>query len=124
MSIRTILPAAAAVALALMPAMALAQLQVNANGFERVVVGSMQNGSCDALEVSSGTLLRCPDGSRGTLTLFRHEDDAPACEVDFWYDSAHGSRPWHIQLSHQSGTNGTCATQWQGATTLNVSASP
>jgi hypothetical protein len=124
MSIRTILPAAAAIALALMPSVALAYLEVNANGFHRVVLGSLQNGPCDLARISGGRMVRCPDGSRGTLTLYQHTYGMPVCQIDFWYDSAHGPRPWHIQLSHESTDNGTCTTQWQDNQTLNVSVSP
>ncbi len=122
MSIRTILPIAAVTALALVPSVAFADLQVNANDFHRIVVGSMQNGMCHVHRAGDGRMARCPDGSRGTLTFYQHTLGMPACEVDFWYQAG-GSRPWHIQLSHQNAANGTCTTQWQGANTLTVTLS-
>lgn len=120
MSIRTIILAAAVPVLACVPAVALADLQVNANGFHRVVVGSMQNGNCHVHRADGGRTVRCPDGTRGTLTLYQHHDSAPACEIDFWYQNGAG-RPWHIQLSHQNAASGNCTTQWQNDSTLNVS---
>jgi hypothetical protein len=122
MSIRTILPIAAVTALALMPSVALAYFEVNANGFHRVVVGSIQNGSCEVHRMTDGRLIRCSDGAHGTLTLYQDADGTPACEVDFWYQSGSSGRPWHIELSHQNSSQ-TCATQWQGSNTLNVNAS-
>jgi len=83
----------------------------------------MQNGMCHVHRAGDGRMVRCPDGSRGTLTFYQHTLGTPACEVDFWYDNTSGSRPWHIQLSHQNAADGTCTTQWQGANTLNVSLS-
>jgi hypothetical protein len=119
MSIRTILPIAAVTALALVPAAALANLEVHANGFHRVVVGSMQNGNCEVHRMDDGRIVRCPDGSRGTLTLYQHALGEPMCQVDFWYDTSSGPRPWHITVSHQNSEGG-CTTTWQNNTTLNV----
>jgi hypothetical protein len=124
MSIRTILAGVAAAALALMPSVALAYLEVDANGFHRIVVGSLQNGPCNLARVTGGRMVRCPDGSRGTLTFYRHTLGMPVCQLDFWYQAGAAKR-WHISLSHQSADNGGCTTQWQGPQTLNVNpASP
>lgn len=125
MTTRSILIAAAVAAISAAPAAALADLQVTANGFHRVVVDAGQTGSCHVhrMDNDNGTTIRCPDGSKGTMVLYQHSKESSACEVDFWSQS-NGANPWRVQLSHQNSTVGTCTTHWDNPTTLEVNLQP
>lgn len=112
MGIRTTLAAAA-----------FAALVVNANGFERVVSSSSQGATCEVAQAANGTgtTVTCPDGSRGSMVLYRNADEGPACELDFWFGpNGSGAQTWHALLSHQNSTSGACALNWTGPDTLNV----
>ena len=127
MKIRSILAGAAVAAAAFVPAAALADLQVNANGFERVVATSTQGDSCEVerQRAGDGTSVDCPDGARGTLLLYRTADEAAVCEVDFWYaGNGSGTPKWRAQISHANGANGTCALHWNDPATLNLTVQP
>jgi hypothetical protein len=119
MSIRSLLPICAMAAAMLVPAAALAQpFQINVNGAKRVIPYSTSGDNCDVLPYGgTPTAVTCPDGSRGTITVYGQSPDSPACEVDFWYEAGR----WHAILSHENSANGTCAMNWNGATTLNIS---
>jgi hypothetical protein len=119
MSIRSLLPICAMAAAMLVPAAALAQpFQINVNGAQRVIPYSTSGDNCDVLPYGgTPTAVTCPDGSRGTITVYGQSPDSPACEVDFWYEAGR----WHAILSHENSANGTCAMNWNGATTLNIS---
>lgn len=121
MSIRTILSSAAILGLASLPAAALADLHVDAAGFHRVVAGSSQGGSCHVHRTDDGTNVRCPDGSKGTLTLYRSHGEDAACELDFWTQT-NGNTHWRAQLSHQNGAVGTCTLHWNGPDSLQITA--
>lgn len=121
MSIRTILSAAALLAFAGLPAVALADLNVDADGFHRVVTESTQGATCHVHRSSDGTSVRCPDGSKGTMTLYRSRGEDAACELDFWTQAnGNGPNQWHATLSHQNAANGTCALHWSGTDSLQV----
>ncbi|HEV3153149.1 MAG TPA: hypothetical protein VGZ02_05050 [Candidatus Baltobacteraceae bacterium] len=120
MKIHVLLAAAAAGSLAALPAIALADLHVNAIGFHRVVTETNQSPACHVHRVDDGTMVRCADGSKGTMTLYRRSSETPVCELDFWPQSNNAAQRWRVQVSHQDSTYGTCTTQWQGADTLNV----
>ena len=121
MSIRTILPTAAIAALAFTPAIALADLQVTANGFDRVITSSTQGDTCEVERQTGGTSIDCPDGSRGTMLFYRHADESPVCEVDFWFGgNGSGAQRWSARVARQNGTYGTCALNRQNDTTLQV----
>lgn len=125
MNVRTILPGAAIVAAALAPAAALADMHVNAQGFERVVTSSAQGESCRVQGLTGGTSVTCPDGSRGTMVLYRHAGEAPVCQVDFWYQGeVTGGRQWRALLSHRNASLGICALHWRTADTLQVIIQP
>jgi hypothetical protein len=125
MSIRTILPMAAVAALALAPAAALADLQVNAAGFDRVIASSTQGDTCEVDQITGGTSIDCPDGSRGTILLYRHYGESPVCEVDFWYGgNGSGAQRWSARVARRNGTNGNCALTRQNANTLQVTLQP
>lgn len=110
MGIRTALAAAA-----------FAALVVNANGFERVVASSAQGTSCDVSQATNGTTVTCPDGSRGSMVLYRSNDEGAACQLDFWFGpNGSGAQTWHALLSHQNSGSGACALNWTGPNTLNV----
>ena len=102
----------------LVPATALAQpLQINLNGAQRAVP-STAGTNCDVLPYRGApTALTCPDGSRGTITLYGQNEDTAVCEVDFWFQS----NRWHAILSHQNSAGGTCAMQWTDSATLQLS---
>ena len=117
MKIRTSLPAALVMAVfAAAPALAQGPLQITLSGFQRAIPYVTGGGdNCDVLPPSGATTtVNCPDGSKGTVTLYGQSEDSPVCEVDFW---TQGGR-WHAIVSHQNG--GTCALKWAGGTTLNV----
>lgn len=116
MGIRKLLPAAAVIAaFAGAPAWAQSPLQVNLNGFMRAVPYSTAGDTCEVLPIHAApTTVTCPDGSRGTLTLYGQSEDAPVCEVDFWYQGAR----WHAIVARQNG--GTCALRFTDASTLSV----
>lgn len=103
----------------LVPAAALAQpFQVNVNGAQRVISYSTSGDNCSVLPYrGTPTSVTCPDGSRGTITLYGTSEDSAACEVDFWFDA----NRWHAILAHQNNANGTCAMHWGTDGTLNVS---
>ena len=127
MKIPAILAGAAVAAAAFVPAAALADLQVNANGFERVVATSTQGDSCEVerQRVAGGMSVSCPDGSRGTLVLYRTADEAAVCEVDFWYaGNGSGVQRWRAQISHANAANGTCSLHWNDPATLNLTVQP
>jgi hypothetical protein len=125
MKIPAILAAAAVAAAAFVPAAALADLQVNANGFYRVVESSTQGDSCEVEHAPGGMSVSCPDGSRGTLVLYRSVDEAAVCEVDFWYaGNGSGMQRWRAQISHANPANGTCTLHWNDPTTLNLTVQP
>src|SRR5690242_8464090 len=84
MSIRTILSIAVTLAFVSLPAIALADLHVDAPGFHRVVTDTSQGESCQVHRTDDGTTIRCPDGSKGTMTLYRNRGEDAACELDFW----------------------------------------
>ena len=94
---------------------AVAALQVNLSGFQRAVPYATAGDTCEVLPVHAApTTVNCPDGSRGTLTLYGSSEDAPVCEVDYWFE---GSR-WHAIVAQKSG--GTCVMRFADASTLNV----
>lgn len=125
MSIRTILPTAAVAALALAPAAALADLQVNANGFDRVMTSSTQGDTCEVEQQAGGTSIDCPDGSRGTILFYRHYGETPVCEVDFWYGgNGTGSQHWSARVARQIGTNGSCMLSRRNESTVQVTLQP
>jgi hypothetical protein len=103
----------------LLPIASLAQsFQINVNGAQRIIPSSTAGDNCTVMPYSgTPTALTCPDGSRGTITLYGTSIDSPACEVDFWFDAGR----WHAILSHQNNANGSCAINWNGSSTLNVS---
>lgn len=122
MNIRTLLPAAAILSAAFLPGAALADLQVNANGFDRVIASSTQGDSCEVERLSGVLTVTCPNGSRGTLLLYRQSDETPVCQVDFWYGgNGSGAQTWRAQLAHTNAASGTCTLHWNNATTLNLS---
>ncbi len=123
MTTRSIVAVAAILTMAAAPLAARADLQVTANGFHRVVADAGQTGSCHVHRIDNGTTIRCPDGSKGTMVLYRHRSESAACEVDFWSQSGGGS-PWRVQLSHQNSAIGTCTTRWDNPTTLEVNLQP
>lgn len=116
---------AAIAAFASAPALALADLQVNANGFDRVVASASHGATCDVEQLTGGTSIDCPDGSRGTLLFYRHDDETPVCEIDFWYGMGDsGAQQWRAQTPQQNGTYGTCALRWPYANVLQVTLQP
>lgn len=125
MSIRTILPVAAVAAIAFAPAIARADLQVNANGFDRIVTSSSQGGTCEVQQLTGGTNIDCPDGSRGTMLFYRHDDESPVCELDFWYGMGNsGAQQWRALIERQNGTYGACTLHWQYANVLQIMLQP
>lgn len=126
MSIRTIIPMAAVAALALAPAAALADLQVSANGFYRVVASSTQGDTCHVHRMTGGRSIDCPDGSRGTLLFYvHHGDESPVCEVDFWFGgNGSGAQHWSARIARQSGNAGTCALTKNGVNEMQVTLQP
>lgn len=125
MSIRTILPLAAVAALALAPVAALADFQVNANGFERVIASSTQGDTCEVEQLTGGTSIDCPDGSRGTILFYRHDGESPVCEVDFWYGgNGSGAQRWSARVARQNSTFGSCTLSRQNGNTVQVSLAP
>lgn len=118
MALPKLLAAAAAIAaLAVAPALAQGPLQVNLNGFQRAIPYVTGGGdNCEVLPpYGASTSVSCPDGSKGTITLYGQSEDTPVCEVDFW---TQGGR-WHAIVSHQNG--GSCALKWGNGGNLNVS---
>lgn len=80
-----------------------------------------KGGSCNVHRMGDTTLVRCPNGLKGTLTVYRNRGESAACEVDFWYQgSAAGNGPWRAQLSHQNASSGTCTTHWTDPSTLQL----
>jgi hypothetical protein len=123
MTLRTILSAGLASALVLLPVTALADLQVNASGFARIVASSTQGDSCEVQQSPGGTAATCPNGSRGTIVLYRERGAPPVCELDFWYaGNGSGMERWRAQLSHQNTDRGGCVMHWDGSNALTVSA--
>lgn len=109
----------------LTPAIALADLQVNANGFDRVVASSTQGDTCEVEQLTGGTNIDCPDGSRGTMLFYRHDGEPPICEVDFWFGgNGSGAQRWSARIARQNATNGTCALNRQNGNTLQVTLQP
>lgn len=102
----------------LAPVTALAQpLQINLNGAQRAI-SSTAGENCEVVPYrGTPTSVTCPDGSRGTITLYGQSPDSPACELDFWFQS----NRWHAILSHQNSANGTCAMHWNDSATLQLS---
>jgi hypothetical protein len=123
MNTRTLLVAAAVAGMAAIPLSASSavppDLQVQANGFNRIVVGSLKGGQCHVHRMSGAMSADCSGGSSGTLTLYTDEDGSPVCEVDFWYQyNGQGAPKWRAQLAHQN--SGSCAMQWVNANSLNI----
>jgi hypothetical protein len=115
---KLLIAAAASAALVCVPLVAAAApLQINVAGFERIVPYATTGDTCDVLPIHGDpTAVNCPDGSRGTLTLYTNAEDTPVCEVDYWYQ---GNR-WHAITAKQNG--GTCAIRWGGGySTLTIS---
>jgi hypothetical protein len=108
---------AAIIALPVAPALAQGPLHVNLSGFQRAVPYVTSGGdNCEVLPpYGASTTVNCPDGSKGTITLYGQSEDTPVCEVDFW---TQGGR-WHATLAHQNG--GSCALNWNNGS-LNVTA--
>jgi len=125
MSIRTILSIAVTLAFASLPATALADLHVDAAGFHRVVTDVSQGDACRVHRTDDGTTIRCPDGSKGTMTLYRNRGEDAACELDFWTqaNSKGNGNHWRAQLSHQNSANGTCTLHWNGMDSLQITIS-
>ena len=121
MNTRILLSAAFGAAFAALPAVALADLNVTANGFHRVVAEAANGDSCEVYRNGPNVVVRCPDGSKGTLTMYRHTSEGAACELDFW---AQGNGKWRAQLSHVNTANGTCTVKWDNGTTVEINTSP
>lgn len=102
----------------LVPLSALAQpLQINLTGAERAVA-STSGENCEVVPYRGApTTVTCPDGSRGTITLYGQNEDSAACELDFWFQS----NRWHAILSHQNSGTAPCAMRWNDSATLQLS---
>ncbi|HET9097389.1 MAG TPA: hypothetical protein VFN37_12055 [Candidatus Baltobacteraceae bacterium] len=127
MTFRLLLSAAAAAiaVLALAPAIALADLQVRANGFDRVVTSSTQGDTCEVEQLTGGTSIDCPDGSRGTMLFYRLDGESPVCELDFWFGgNGSGAQRWSAQIVRQNGMIGTCALDRQSANAMRITLQP
>lgn len=126
MNIRLLLAAgAAATVLAFAPAIALADLQVNAAGFDRVLTSSTQGATCEVEQLTAGTNIDCPDGSRGTMLFYRSGGRMPVCELDFWFGgNGSGRQRWSARVARQNGTNGTCALRRQSGNALQITLQP
>lgn len=122
MTIRSLFLAGAALGLAFAPVAALADLQITADGFHRVVATSTQGDTCSVQRITNGRAVTCPDGSRGTLLIYQHRgDQSPVCEVDFWYaGNGSGAQRWRAQVSHANGA-AACAVHWNGTNALTIS---
>lgn len=110
-----------AITVAAVPAIASANLQINANGFHRAVIDTGNTPGCQNHRSASGRAITCASGSRGTLTLFRRTSEGALCEIDFWPQS-NAAHPWRATLGHQSNGSGSCAMKWRDASTLDVTA--
>ena len=125
MNLSKILTAVAVFSFAALPAAALAEFQVNATGFHRIVADSSQGGSCRVRRNDAGTLVRCPNGSRGTMTVYQYRSGPSVCELDFWYQTNPvGAGRWRVQVSHQNTSVGTCSTHWDNPNTIDLSLKP
>jgi hypothetical protein len=125
MSTRNLIAAALGAGMAVLPAAAVsaapADLQVQASGFNRIVVGSLKGGECHVHHLTNAMSADCTGGASGTLTLYTDAEGAPVCEVDFWYQyTGQGAPKWRAQLSHQN--TGSCAIQWVNANSLGITA--
>jgi|GEM_PF-4795420 len=116
---------ALACTLAMLPAVALASLEVDTNGFARVVTEATQGDSCHVHGPPGAKTVRCPDGSSGTMTLYRNFGESPVCELDFWYaGNGSGAQRWHAHVSHPNGTYGTCMLHWKSSNALQLNLQP